>query len=96
MAQELHAHGINMPDYRAKTQDTAIRAGPEVHHWIAQESDSRIAIYLSEWQYSHPDDPAVKVRWLSNFIVVLLMYSVDLYARSLRASTGTPLGRIGL
>jgi hypothetical protein len=61
MAQELHAHGIDVPDYNDKSKDTSMQAGPEVHHWIAQESDRRNAWYLPELQYCYSADPAIEV-----------------------------------
>ena len=62
MAQELSSVGINVPEFEGKGRDTSLPAGPAVHHWIARESDSRIALHLGQLQYMHPEDPAVQVR----------------------------------
>lgn len=61
MADELRACGVKVPDFSGKGRDTSIPAGPLAHHWIAQESDGRIAIDLAYWQRIHPNDPAVEV-----------------------------------
>lgn len=61
MADELRACGVTVPEFNGKGKDTSIPAGPLTHHWIAQESSGRIALDLSHWQYSHPNDPAIQV-----------------------------------
>lgn len=61
MADELRACGVTVPEFNGKGKDTSIPAGPLQHHWIAQESSSRLALDLLYWQYSHPNDPAVRV-----------------------------------
>lgn len=61
MADELRACGVRVPGHDEKRPESLSQAGPEVHHRTAQESRRDIALYLREWQYRHPDDPAVHV-----------------------------------
>jgi hypothetical protein len=61
MARELNSVGVNVPEFKGKGKDTSLPAGPVAHHWIARESDSRIALNLGQFQYAHPEDPAVQV-----------------------------------
>ena len=62
MESELIDHGVVLPgivQQPNRTLNEPTQAGPEVHHWIAQESDGRIAVYLSEMQRTRSNDPAV-------------------------------------
>lgn len=63
MAEELHEIGVPIPDYKGKSKDTSIPAGPTLHHWIAQDSDRRIALDISLFQHQHDGDPAIKVKF---------------------------------
>jgi hypothetical protein len=80
MAQELYAHGIDVPDYNHKSKDTLIQAGPEVHHWMAQDSDRRIAWYLAELKYRYPADPAIEVCSQCPFYPYTVLINLVLYA----------------
>ena len=62
MGEELAACEIDVPGRKTKTSNhRSSIIGPEVHHWIAQESDRRIALYLSELDIEHSTDPAFEV-----------------------------------
>lgn len=67
MVFELEEHGIAIPGIKpSHSCERLATVGPECHHWIAQESDSRIALYLQDWQYNRPNDPAVQVGIVSS------------------------------
>ena len=62
MAQELQQYGIvDVPGTTARSPASGSQLKPEKHHYIGQESDSRTAIHLGEWQIEHSDDTAIQV-----------------------------------